>query len=109
MKTDENLRSRIMRRVYLIYVIRQIGQPVIRASIFAVTLLAPLSFVSLPHVIENVGSVSTVAGVIAFFVSAFLKTELFVQFTLSLAGLVAVWSVVDITKRLSAARPARAA
>lgn len=94
-----------MRRVYLIYVIRQIGQPVIRASIFAVTLLAPLSFVSLPHVIENVGSVSTVAGVIAFFVSAFLKTELFVQFSLIIAGIVIVWSASDLfTKNIASQR-----
>lgn len=94
-----------MWRVYLIYVIRQIGQPVIRASIFAVTLLAPLSFVSLPHVIENVGSVSTVAGVIAFFVSAFLKTELFVQLSLVLAGIVIVWSASDLlTKNIASQR-----
>jgi len=108
MHTNEEIRKKIMARVYLMYFFRQIGQPAIRTGIFAVAALTALSFVSVPHVIANVAHVNTVTGVIAFFVSAFLKTEFFVQFALVVTGLIGVWSVADILTKHSFAETAHA-
>ena len=108
MKTNEEISKHVMRKIYTIYVMRQIGQPVMRASIFVAALLASLSFISVPQVIANVGTVSTMTGTISFFTSAFLETELFVQLSLALAGIVFAWSAVDIVKNISTPQHAHA-
>lgn len=92
-----------MRGVYMVYVMRQIGQPMVRTGLFAAALVLILSFVSVPHVIANISGVGSVTGLAAFFLSAFLKTEFFVQIAVLIAGLVAVGAIIDTIKNLASA------
>jgi len=107
MRTNEEIRGRIMRSVYAVYIIRQVGQPIVRAVLFAVALLSALSFVSVPHVFTNAAQVDSMTGLTAFFISAFLKTEFFVQFAAVLASAIILWSISDMIKHLSAQKQAQ--
>ena len=101
MRTNEEIRGRIMRSVYAVYIMRQVGQPIVRAVLFTAVFLSALSFVSVPHVFTNAAQVDSITGLIAFFISAFLKTEFFVQVAAFLASAVILWSVSDMLKHLS--------
>ncbi|MEK9177364.1 MAG: hypothetical protein AAB923_03645 [Patescibacteria group bacterium] len=98
MQTDQQMRSRIMARVYWIYAIRQIAQPTVRAILFLSACLAVTSLVSVQNVIANVAGMSSVSRVTDFFLSAFAQAELFVQAPLVLAALILIWSAVDLVR-----------
>jgi hypothetical protein len=107
MQSDEVIRGRIMRRVYYLFTLRQVGQPMVRATMFVSACLAVLPLVSVPHVIANIMKVTNLAGVTPFLLSAFMKTEFFVQLAFLLAGFILVWSVLDLVKGVGRA-PAHA-
>jgi hypothetical protein len=86
MHTDNEIRRRIMARVYWVYAIRQIAKPTVT------------SIVSVKHVIANVMGMPSVSRVADFFLSAFVQTEFVVQTAVVLAALVLIWSVIDLIR-----------
>jgi hypothetical protein len=98
MHTDNEIRRRIMARVYWVYAIRQIAKPTVRAVVFLSACLAVTSIVSVKHVIANVMGMPSVSRVADFFLSAFVQTEFVVQTAVVLAALVLIWSVIDLIR-----------
>ena len=84
----------------MIYFIRQLAQPAVRAGIFAAAILAVFSLVSVPNVIANTAGVESVSGLMVFFLSAFVETEFFVQVAVLIAGAIAAWAAVDTIKNI---------
>ena len=98
MKTQDELRSHIMHRVRRIHLVRQIAKPAVRAIVFLAACLAITSLVSVRNVIANVSRMSGIAHIANFFLSAFVRTEFFVQAALIVALIVVVWSAVDLVR-----------
>lgn len=99
MITNQELTKRIMRRVYMVYALRQVTRPVVRAALVMTLIVASLSFVSVSNIIMNIGSVASLSGFITFIASAFLETEFFVQFAALGVAAIGLWSIVDMMKR----------
>ena len=90
------LKKQIMRRIYLIWCVRQIFTP-ITLKLF---ILLGLSFqvgryISLENIFVNMQSYS-ISGLYQFFASAFLNTELTVQATIFVGGILAIFLARDI-------------
>lgn len=99
MLSEQELRKRIMRRVYVMYAFRQITQPAVRAGVFITSIVVSLGSVSIPSVIVNLLSVSGLSGLFRFIVSAVTQTELLVQLMMPVALLIALWSAVEALRR----------
>ena len=84
-----------MRRVYAIYVWRQVARPrTAKAFLLACGLFAIASAVSLPHVIQNMPGDPIRA--LSFFTSAFLATEVLVQVLFLGVIAIAAWFLRDV-------------
>lgn len=96
MGSDEAIRAHIMRRVYFLYILRQVSEPMVRAVIFLSACLAVMPLVSVPNIIANIMTkVTNLAGVTHFLFSAFMKTEFLVQGAFFLVVFIVLWSVID--------------
>mgnify|MGYP001565821644 CR=1 FL=1 len=101
MKTHEEMKNTIMRRVWAIYLFRKVASPAVRAGILAASIIILIGQVSVPNVVQNAYNVSDVMGLMTFMLSAFLDTSALVQLALLAFGVVVLLSVIDITKRFS--------
>lgn len=90
-----------MRRVYGIYLVRQITKPATRLAVFLGVSLVITSSVSLPNIIHNALQSS---DLVRFFIAAVSGTTLVVQLGVLLAGLLLVWTIVDAFRTPSHAR-----
>src|SRR6185295_825181 len=92
MQTELELRKKIMRRVYGVYVMRQVMKPSSRFAILTLTLLAIASSVSMPNVIANALHTN---DLFTFTLAAISGTKLYVQLGILLAGFVVIWTAID--------------
>ena len=99
MKTETELRSKIMRRVYGVYIMRQLSSPAIRIFALGVVALALKSLISLTSVFQNMSHTSGVSGFLYYAYSAFIGTHLPVQ----LAVLAGIFIVLITLKDLATA------
>ncbi len=88
-----------MRRVYGVYVMRQLTSPMVRFVALATAFFAIASSVSLPHVVENALNISSVPGFLNFWVVAVANTTLAVQIFVIIAFALALWTVRDLLGR----------
>jgi len=95
MKTEQELRKKIMRRVYGVYVLRQVTSPFLRAAVFGIALIALFQFVSVKNVLANALQTSGFSGLTNFLYSAVISTEPSVLVLVSLAVALALWFAVD--------------
>ena len=95
MSTEQALRKKIMRRVYVVYWTRMLLQPKVRFAAALVIVLGIASSVSMPHIIANALHSSDLVG---FSVSAVSHTTMFVQLGILLAGLILVSMFVDAVR-----------
>ena len=78
MNNDHHLQSKIMRRVYVIYALRQVKKPaVIKIALLVLCIILLGSMVSLPHIIAN--APHNLSSLSAFFLAAFVNTNHIVQ------------------------------
>ncbi len=99
MQTEQELRSKIMRRVYGVYVLRQLTSPMARFIALAVLFFAVASSVSLPHVFANALHVSSIPGFVNFWAVALASTTLVVQLCSVLVVAVIVWTLRDLVSQ----------
>lgn len=100
MKTDAHLRSKVMRRVYLMYCGRQICKPIPRLVIFGVLALALVGSVSIVNVIANALNTAGFAGLVTFALSAFTEAETTVKVvSIALAGMIG-WAALDTARKI---------
>ncbi len=93
---EDELRRRIMRRVWGIYVMRRLTGVQARVVILAVAAFAVLSSVSVSHVIKNALQVQGLPAFLNFSISAVERTSLLVQLCLILGMLIVVWTARDL-------------
>lgn len=98
MKTELQLRDTIMRRVWGIYVLRQMTSPVLRLGVMGVVAFALVSSVSMKHIVANALATSGLSGLARFSLYAVLDTTLFVQVLLLLAFALLMWFIVDTVR-----------
>ena len=80
MSTTEQLKQRIMRRIYALYVLRLFTQSVSsRVALMLIALAGIASSVSVPNVLKNMPQVSDLPALSSFYLSAFSETTLAVQ------------------------------
>ncbi len=101
MKTDLEIRKHVMRRVYAIYLLRQLSRPFIRVSALAIGALALMASVSVPDVLVNVSGVSDTVGFAKFILAAFAGTEMLVQSAVLLVSVVGLWSFADLVRNFT--------
>lgn len=104
MISEQELTKKIMRRVYGVYLFRQLTSPAVRTGIFLVSCIVFVSSVSLTHIVSNVLNVQGLSGLVNFFMVAAMNTTLSVQIACLAVGLLVLWAVVDITRREGSAQ-----
>lgn len=97
-----------MRRVWGVYLIRQVTSPALRLFAIAALSLGLVSSVSMKHVIENALSASGPVGFARFSLSAVVHTSVPVQLMLTLALILVVWYCIDALRSLSLGQTLRA-
>src|SRR3989344_5411986 len=105
MYDSEKMRARVMRRVYIAYVVRRVLMP-LPLKFIALVAIASFSagFVSVGQVVRNFGSISAIGDMYRFGVSAFQNTELVVQVGVVLAAVVALFIIRDLARTFLSAR-----
>lgn len=88
-----------MRRVYGLYIVRQLTSPMVRFAVLATVFFALASSVSLPHVIQNALNVQDISGFINFAVVAIVGTTFVVQLCVLIAVLLTAWIGIDVVRR----------
>lgn len=95
MKTDEQIRKAVMRRVYTMYWTRELKKPAPRIAFVSVLVLGIAGSVSVANIALNALSVGGVADLVTFSVAAFVGTTVMVQvMTVALLGSVG-WFIAD--------------
>ncbi len=103
MKTDEQIRTAVMRRVYAIYLARELKKPAPRVILLAALGTALISSVSIGNIAANVWQVRGIGQLAFFALSAFAATTPFVQaVTVAMVGVLS-WFTVDGFKRAQVA------
>jgi len=87
-----------MRRVWGIYMLRQLGSPSVRIGVFAGALIVFASSVSVPNVIANALHISSLPGLFNFVVVAAANTSAIVQLAASVAFFFLLWTAVDLIR-----------
>lgn len=99
MHTEQELRKKIMRRVYGIYIVRQLTSPLMRFAVLATVFFAIASSVSLPHVFQNALTVSSIPGFVTFWTVALVSTTVAVKVFTLVAFAVVAWTLWDVVSR----------
>lgn len=99
MVSEQELRKKIMRRVYGVYLFRQVTSVQARIAAFAVLLFALASSVSLPDVIANALHAEGLVGIMRFVVVALTDTTTPVQLSVLGASLLVLWTLADLIRR----------
>lgn len=99
--SDAELRTKIMRKVYVMFIMRKLTSPFARVAAFFAIILGLASSVSLPHVIQNALNAHGIPALTNFVLSAMLHTTLSVQLFLFLAAFIVLWSITDLVRKPS--------
>ena len=106
MTTSLLFTQRIMRRIYAVWILKNVVRPIlIKGSIFVVFVWEMRQTVSLRHVFANIPDPSNIGAVYNFFSYAFAHTEVAVQALFVGLALLGVWMMRDIFSSLKLSRP----
>ena len=95
MKTDEQIRAHVMRRVHTMYWARELKKPAPRIALVGALMLGLAGSVSLANVALNALAISGAGDLVTFAIAAFVGTTASVQaMTLALLGSVG-WFIAD--------------
>ena len=95
MKTDHEIREKVMRRVYTIHFMRQATSPALRLGVLGGALLVLAQVVSVKDVVANAVGTGGLSGFTSFLYSAFTTTEISVLVLTILATALVLWFIVD--------------
>jgi len=92
--TNVNLTKRIMRRVYFVYLLRQLFSPLLVKLYIILALLWQASrYVSWSNVFENMSGKLELSNLYTFTSSAFINTEATVQLTSTAVVVLIAWAI----------------
>lgn len=103
MKTDYEIRKNIMRRVWMMYILRQVTSPALRGGALLGALFVLTQVVSVRDIVANALGTSGVQGLMNLAYSAITTTESGVLTLTILAVLLIGWFVVDQVRMLATA------
>jgi len=104
-RINEQLKRRIMRRIYFMFVVRRALSPIALKLYASVSLLLfMVSQVSLWDIIANMPRVTNIGAFYSFYTSALVNTEFAVQAILIGIVFFIVWMILDIKKNLFTAQ-----
>lgn len=99
MKTDHEIRKNVMRRVYMMYWLRQVTSPALRLGVLGGALLVLAQVVSIKDVVANAFGTSGFSGLTTFLYSAVTTTESSVLILTMLATALVLWFIADQIKK----------
>ncbi len=98
---NDILKKNIMRRVYMVYILRMVVKPLILEGILLVCLMGVATFfISLPHVITNLLALHGIQALGKFFVAAFMNTQSIVKAISISVVLVTIAFAYDFIRRI---------
>jgi hypothetical protein len=93
-----------MRRVWGVYVMRQLTSPALRLGALVVTVVGIVSSVSITHVVSNALATSGLSGFARFSLYAVTNTTVFVQVLIALAFGIGMWFIIDAVRSVAFTR-----
>lgn len=96
MKTDSQLIKSIMRRVYGVYVVRQLSRPAVRFGALLALALALRELTWVSSVLENISKKTDVVEFVSYGFSAFIGTEFIVQLVVVAGAFIFAYSIKDL-------------
>jgi hypothetical protein len=96
MKTEKQLTDAIMRRVYGVYILRQISQPAVRIGSLLLLALALRELVWVSAIFDTIARKTDIVDFAHYAVSAFAGTEFTVQIVLILGAAIVAFSLKDV-------------
>jgi len=100
--SNVNLNKRIMRRVYMIYMLRTLINPItLKSFVLFGAAFAMASLISVTNVLENMPSIADISVFFSFTFSAFTGTEVLVQLLVVAVAAVGLWLVRDFVRAFS--------
>jgi hypothetical protein len=100
---NDQLKKNIMRRIYTVYILKSVAQPLILELLMIAALIAMAGlFVSLKHIFMNMYGLNGIQEISQFFVSAFVHTTTIVKLIIiggSVAGILFIWDSVRRIRR----------
>ena len=94
-----------MRRVYTLYLVRQVARPSVRLTVLACAFFGIAVSVSLSSVFQNLINAGDTLGFFRLVLDAFIKTDFLVQLSLALVLVILGWFVVDSVRNLRGHSP----
>lgn len=104
MVSEQELTKKIMRRVYGVYLFRQLTSPAVRTGVLLLAGIIVVSSVSISHVVSNALNIGSISGFVNFFFVAVAHTTLAVQLSGLGALLILGMVVVDMVHREGSAQ-----
>ncbi len=96
------LKKRIMRRVYIISVMRRIFRPTVLKSVILVVFIAAGNvLVSVPNVINNMPISPNIGASFSFIMNALARTDILVQMIFLGSAILTVWLIKDALRSFS--------
>lgn len=97
----ETISKRVMRRVYTVYYLRKVLNPItVKSAILAMGALGFGALVHVAAIFENLPALSDISGLYSFSYEAFANTDITVQAIVALSMAVVFWLTRDIMIRL---------
>lgn len=96
MKTDSQITKNIMRRVYGVYVLRQLSHPAVRIGALLALTLALRELIWVSSVVENISKKSDIVEFLNYGFSAFIGTEFIVQLVVLAGVFIFAYSIKDM-------------
>jgi hypothetical protein len=92
---SEQIKKNIMRRVYTVYLLKSVAQPLFIELLMIAALIAMAGlFVSIKHIFINMYGLNTIQEIGQFFIAAFMQTTTVVKTIVvgaSTAGVLFIW------------------
>jgi len=97
--TNNKLKKRIMRRIYVLFVLRKlINAKAMKAYTVTGFIYGVLSLVSIGNIVANMPQISDLSGLLTFVLYALTHTEFVVQILIFGTLAVSLWLVKDIAQ-----------
>ena len=101
------LKQRIMRRIYLLFMVRNLAPLAFDCLLIVVAAFIATLFVSVKDVFSNFSLVRASGGLSQYSIDAFAQTELETKFLLLILGVVGFLAVRDLKRAVRAVRTLR--
>ena len=104
LSSGKTLKQRIMRRIYLVFMVRNVAPLAFDVAAFAIIAFVITLFVSVKDVLANLSTANAHGNVSGFSIAAFSGTKLLTKFLLFILGVVGFLAVRHLKRAFRALR-----